>query len=46
VLNLLAALEIFYTAQDPGLLVGGLLVVVNLLVGLAASYLTVAEVDV
>jgi hypothetical protein len=45
VLNLLAALEIFYTAQDPGLLVSGLLVVVNLLVGLAASYLTVAEVD-
>lgn len=45
VLNLLAALEIFYSAQDPGLLVSGLLVVVNLLVGLAASYLTVAEVD-
>lgn len=44
VLNLLAALDIFYSAQDPGLLVGGLLVVVNLLVGLATSYLTVAEV--
>lgn len=44
VLNLLAALEIFYSAQDPGLMVSGLLVVVNLLVGLAASYLTVAEV--
>jgi hypothetical protein len=45
VLNLLAALEIFYIAQDPALLVAGLLVVVNLLVGLAASYMTVAEVD-
>ena len=45
VLNLLAALEIFYSAQDPGLLVSGLLVVVNLLVGLAASYLTVTEVE-
>ena len=44
ILNLLAALEIFYTAQDPGLLVSGLLVAVNLLVGLASSYLTVAEV--
>ncbi len=44
VLNLLAALEIFYTAQDPGLLIAGLLVVINLLVGLAVSYLTVAEV--
>lgn len=44
VLNLLSALEIFYTAQDPGLLVSGLLVVVSLLVGLATSYLTVAEV--
>lgn len=43
VLNLLAALEIFYSAQDPGLLVSGLLVVVNLMVGLATSYLTVAE---
>ncbi len=43
VLNLLAALDIFYSAQDPGLLVSGLLVVVNLLVGLATSYLTVAE---
>jgi hypothetical protein len=46
VLNLLAALDIFYSAQDPGLMVSGLLVVVNLLVGLAASYLTVAEVEV
>ena len=44
VLNLLSALEIFYTAQDPGLLVSGLLVVVSLLVGLATSYVTVAEV--
>lgn len=46
VLNLLAALDIFYSAQDPGLLVTGLLVVVTLLVGLATSYLTVAEVPV
>lgn len=44
VLNLLAALEIFYLAQDPGLLVSGLMVVVSLLVGLVSSYLTVAEV--
>jgi hypothetical protein len=43
-LNLLAALDIFYSAQDPGLMVTGLLVIVNLLVGLASSYLTVAEV--
>jgi len=43
VLNLLTALEVFYTAQDPGLMVSGLLVVVSLLVGLATSYLTVAE---
>ncbi len=46
VLNLLAALEIFYFAQDPGLLVSGLMVSLNLLVGLAISYLTVAEVAV
>jgi hypothetical protein len=44
VLNLVTALQIFYTAQDPGLLVSGLLVLVSLLVGLATSYLTVAEV--
>lgn len=44
VLNLLAALDIFYSSQDPGLLVTGLLVMVNLLVGLAVSYLAVAEV--
>jgi hypothetical protein len=44
VLNLLAALDIFYSSQDPGLLVTGLLVMVNLLVGLAISYLTVVEV--
>jgi hypothetical protein len=43
-LNLLAALDIFYSAQDPGLLVTGLLVMVNLLLGLAISYLTVVEV--
>lgn len=43
-LNLLAALDIFYSAQDPGLMVTGLLVIVNLLIGLASSYLTVAEV--
>ena len=43
VLNLLAALEIFYLAQDPGLLVSGLMVVVSLLVGLVSSYLTVTE---
>ena len=44
VLNLLTALDIFYLAQDPGLLVSGLLVIVSLLVGLASSYLTVIEV--
>ncbi len=44
VLNLLAALDLFYSAQDPGLLVTGLLVMVNLLVGLAFSYLAVVEV--
>jgi hypothetical protein len=44
VLNLLAALDVFYLAQDPGLMVSGLLVGVSLLVGLASSYLTVAEV--
>lgn len=44
VLNLLSALEIFYLAQDPGLLVSGALMVVNLLVGLVTSYLTVTEV--
>lgn len=44
VLNLLVALEIFYLAQDPGLLVSGLMVMVSLLVGLVSSYLTVAEV--
>lgn len=45
VLNLLAALDIFYSSRDPGLLVTGLIVMVNLLVGLAVSYLTVAEVS-
>jgi hypothetical protein len=44
VLNLLAALDIFYSSQDPGLLVTGLLVMVSLLIGLAASYLSVVEV--
>ncbi|HQE92454.1 MAG TPA: hypothetical protein PLH19_07235 [Anaerolineae bacterium] len=44
VLNLLSALDIFYSSQDPGLLVTGLLVMVNLLIGLAASYLAVVEV--
>jgi len=44
VLNLLAALDIFYSSRDPGLLVTGLLVMVNLLIGLAISYLTVVEV--
>jgi hypothetical protein len=44
ILNLLTALDIFYTAQDPGLLVTALLVGTNLLVGLATSYLTVTEV--
>jgi len=44
VLNLLAALDIFYSSRDPGLLVTGWIVMVNLLVGLAVSYLTVAEV--
>ncbi len=45
VLNLLAALDLFYSAQDPGLVVTGLLIMVNLLVGLAISYLTVVEVE-
>ncbi len=44
VLNLLAGLDIFYSAWDPGVLVTGLLVIVTLVVGLAISYLTVAEV--
>jgi len=44
VLNLLAALDMFYSSQDPGLLVTGLLVMLNLLVGLAVSYLAVVEV--
>lgn len=44
VLNLLAALDLFYSSRDPGLMVTGLLVMVNLLIGLAISYLTVAEV--
>lgn len=44
VLNLLSALDLFYSSQDPGLLVTGLLVMINLLVGLAVSYLTVVEV--
>lgn len=44
VLNLLAALDIFYSVQDPGLLVTGMLIMVNLLVSLAISYLTVVEV--
>lgn len=44
VLNLLVALDIFYSAQEPGLLVTGLLVILNLIVGLATSYLMVAEV--
>ncbi len=43
-LNLLAALDIFYSVQDPSLVVTGMLVMVNLLVGLVISYLTVAEV--
>ena len=43
ILNLLTALDIFYSAQDPGLLVSALLVATSLLVGLAASYLTVTE---
>ena len=45
VLNLLAALDVFYSAQDPGLVVTGLLIMVNLLVGLAISYLMVVEVE-
>lgn len=45
VLNLLAALDLFYSAQDPGLVVTGMLIMVNLLVGLAISYLTVVEVE-
>jgi hypothetical protein len=46
VLNLLVGLDIFYSAQDPGLLVTGMLIMVSLLVGLAISYLTVVEVRV
>ncbi len=44
VLNFLAALEIFYLSQDPGLAVTGLLMIVNLIIGLATSYLSVVEV--
>ncbi|MEA3310084.1 MAG: hypothetical protein U9Q70_11325 [Chloroflexota bacterium] len=44
ILNLLAALDIFYSTQDPGLLVTGLLIIVSLLVALAISYLAVVEV--
>ncbi len=44
VLNLLVALDIFYSAQEPGLLVTGLLVILYLIVGLASSYLMVTEV--
>ncbi len=44
ILNLLSALDIFYSTQDPSLVVTGMLVMVNLLVGLVISYLTVAEV--
>ncbi|HOT90008.1 MAG TPA: hypothetical protein PLJ78_01490 [Anaerolineae bacterium] len=44
VLNLVAALDIFYSSQDPGLLVTGLLVMVSLLIALATSYLAVVEV--
>ena len=43
-LNLLTALDIFYSAQDPGLLVAGLLIMVSLLISLAISYLSVIEV--
>jgi hypothetical protein len=46
VLNLLVGLDLFYSAQDPGLLVTGMLIMVSLLVGLAISYLTVVEVRV
>ncbi|MBN1487368.1 MAG: hypothetical protein JW981_06960 [Anaerolineae bacterium] len=44
ILNLLSGLDIFYSAQDPGLVVTGLLIMVNLSVGLAISYLTVVGV--
>ncbi|MBN1872668.1 MAG: hypothetical protein JXA33_00420 [Anaerolineae bacterium] len=43
-LNLLMSLDIFYSSQEPGLVVTGLMVMVSLLVGLASSYLTVVEV--
>ncbi len=43
-LNLLAALDIFYAAYDPVLLITGLLIFTNLLIGLVISYLTVSEV--
>ncbi len=44
VLNVLSGLDIFYSAQDPGLVVTGLLIMIMLLVGLATSYLTVIAV--
>ncbi len=43
-LNLLAALDVFYAAYDPVLLITGLLIFTNLLIGLVISYLTVSEV--
>ncbi len=43
-LNLLAALDIFYSAQDPAILVTGMMLIVELLVGLAISYLAVGEI--
>lgn len=45
-LNVLAALDVFYAAYDPVFLITGLLIFINLLIGLVISYLTVSEVTV
>ncbi len=45
-LNLLAALDIFYSAQDPAILVTGMILIVELLVGLVVSYLAVGQAEV
>ncbi len=43
-LNLLTALDLFYSAQDPAILVTGMILIIELLVGLAVSYLAVRQV--
>lgn len=45
-LNVVAALDVFYAAYDPVLLITGLLIFINLIIGLVISYLTVSEVAV